>query len=384
MRGGAEGYVSKISRELSRSHDVIVITTSPEARNTVEKQAGIKVYRINPFNLYNTYYSGEKSDLVKPLWHGIDMWNPHALLLVRRIMALEQPDVVNTHNLGGISLAAFSTIRSLCIPHVHTLHDFSLLCPRANFYRGSQKICPRPRVPCRIYEYVKKQLVGSPPVVIAPSDFILRVHHERGFFTSSRLVRVPLGIEPPENVSFHTATEKIRFLYVGRLTREKGVLILINAFRDLEYQNISLDIVGDGADSELCRHLTEGDVRMTVHGFLPRKALERIYYMSHVLVVPSVYYDNSPTVIYEAMSHGLLVIGSRIGGIPELIEHGKNGLLFEAGDREGLKNLMEMLIQSPEKIREYSEKAHETSLRFTMENHLKQITSLYRELVTKA
>lgn len=123
---------------------------------------------------------------------------------------------------------------------------------------------------------------------------------------------------------------------------------------------------------------------MTVHGFLPRKALERIYYMSHVLVVPSVYYDNSPTVIYEAMSHGLLVIGSRIGGIPELIEHGKNGLLFEAGDREGLKNLMEMLIQSPEKIREYSEKAHETSLRFTMENHLKQITSLYRELVTKA
>jgi glycosyltransferase involved in cell wall biosynthesis len=232
-----------------------------------------------------------------------------------------------------------------------------------------------------MYEYAKRGLAGSPSMVIGPSDFILRIHKERGFFPSSPLVRIPLGIEPRNIVHLPVTNEGVRILYVGRLTQDKGVPVLIRAFRNLEYRNACLDIVGDGPDSDLCRKEAKGDGRISFHGFLPHEELGRIYARSHVLVTPSLCYDNSPTVIYEAMSYGLTVIGSRIGGIPELIEHGLNGFLFGPGDWRDLRDLMERLILSPENLRKCSEKAHQTSLRYTMAHHLHQLTDLYENLV---
>jgi glycosyltransferase involved in cell wall biosynthesis len=383
MIGGAEKYVERIAQALSRSDEVMVISTQPHARGVQQHTNAITVFRYNPLNLYNTYYSGQKNDYIKPLWHLIDLWNPHSFEVLNRILRKEKPDVVHTHNLGGISLSAFSAIRARGIPHIHTVHDFSLICPRATLLRSDETPCSSPSLLCKMYENTKQILAGSPDIVTAPSDFILRIHKERGFFPHSLLRKLPLGIEVHEKPDPNKTYDIIHFLYVGRISRDKGVHVLLQVFREIDNQNIRLHIVGNGPALGLCQELAGSDRRITFHGFVSgTEVLDSIYRSSHVLIVPSLCFDNSPTVIYEAMSYGLPVIGSRVGGIPELIEHGNTGYLFQPGEQEELRSILETLIQNPDHLRRLSWNAYQRSRLYTLDNHIHQLKSFYREIST--
>ena len=382
MIGGAEKYVERIAQALSLSDDVMVITTGPDIRGVQQHTNAITLFRYNPLNLYNTYYSSQKNEYIKPLWHLIDFWNPHSFEVLNRILRKERPDVVHTHNLGGISLSAFSAIRANDIPHIHTVHDFSLICPRATLFRSNETPCLSPSPLCKIYENTKKILAGSPDIVTAPSDFALNTHRERGFFPRSLLRRLPLGTEAHKKPDEDKTYDPIRFLYVGRITRDKGVHILVQAFREIGYSNIRLHIVGKGPALGVCQELAGSDKRITFHGFVNTEVLDSLYRSAHALIVPSLWFDNSPTVIYEAMSFGLPIIGSRVGGIPELIEDCNTGFLFTPGDREELKTILEMLVQDPDHLRRLSLNAYRRSSAYTLDNHLHQLKSFYREIST--
>jgi glycosyltransferase involved in cell wall biosynthesis len=382
MIGGAEKYVERIAQALSLSDDVMVITTGPYFRGVQQHTNAITLFRYNPLNLYNTYYAARKNAYIKPLWHLIDLWNPHSFEVLNRIFIKEKPDVVHTHNLGGISLSAFSAIRAHGIPHIHTVHDFSFICPRATLLRSDETLCSSPSPLCKIYANAKKILAGSPDIVTAPSDFALNTHVERGFFSHSLLRMLPLGIDVHEKPDPNKTYDTIHFLYVGRITRDKGVHILLQAFREIDNQNIRLHIVGKGPALGFCQELAGSDKRITFHGFVSTEVLDSIYRSAHALIVPSIWFDNSPTVIYEAMSFGLPVIGSRVGGIPELIEHGNTGFLFQSGGREELRLILETLIQDPDNLRRLSWNAYQGSRLYTLDNHLDQLKSLYREIST--
>ena len=168
-------------------------------------------------------------------------------------------------------------------------------------------------------------------------------------------------------------------LYVGQVSKHKGVHILINAFQQLKYKNILLHIVGKGADVDEFKNIAESDSRIIFHGFVPDEVLMQLYQKSNLLVVPSIWYDNSPTVIYESFMNGTPVIGSRIGGIPELIETGKNGFLFEPGNVDELKAILENLIRTPAELISLEEGALESVKKYNMEEHIRELEEIYKD-----
>ncbi|MDO5835813.1 MAG: glycosyltransferase family 4 protein [Methanobacterium sp.] len=378
--GGAEVSVKKVSEELvKKGHEVIVVTT-PFSENDVEIINGVKIYQVKPLNLYEIYHHPNQSMLLKPLWHIIDLWNPYDERIIKNILKTENPDVVHIHNFKGLSLSSFAPAKSLKIPLVFTAHDYSLVCMRANLLNSSGEICKNPSALCKIYNQIQKHLAKNKvDLLISPSQFVINKLKSNGFFKDVKSKKIPLGIEPHKE-KFEKDYSQTNILYVGNLGEHKGVHILLKAFRKIKNWNIRLDIVGKGICSEKLKSMSENDNRIKFHDFLEGKELIKMYQLANLTVVPSIWYDNSPMVIYESFSCRTPVIGSKIGGIPELIKNGFNGYLFEAGNVNELQQLLENLIDSPETLKELEQGTYESVQRYTMDNHIKQLENEYQKL----
>ena len=190
-------------------------------------------------------------------------------------------------------------------------------------------------------------------------------------------MKIPLGIELNKNKPQKTY-DTINFLYVGTLSKYKGVHVLINAFKKLEFDNIKLHIIGKGKYKDELKKIASSDQRIIFHGFVPDEELMRLYQKANITVVPSIWYDNSPVVIYESLMNGTPVLGSRIGGIPELVEDGYNGFLFEAGNADELKKVLENLIENPSKLKRLEEGAFESVKKYDMDEHIRNLEELYK------
>ena len=378
--GGAEISVRKSAEGLvKKGYDVIVITTGPNGKAYTEEINRVKIYRINPFNLYIAYNSQNQPELLKPIWHTIDLWNPHSYVVVKNILRKEMPDVVHINNFKGFSLSVFSATKRLNLPLVFTAHDYSLICPRANLLNGSGEICTDPSRLCKAYVNIQKFIVNNKPdLVTAPSQFVIDKLKEAGLFEGVKTMKLPLGIELNDKKA-EKSYNIVDILYVGGLSKHKGVHILINAFKKLKQENIKLHIVGKGKDEAEFKKMVGSDKRIIFHGFVPDEELKRLYQKANVVVVPSIWYDNSPMVVYESFMNGTPVIGSRIGGIPELVENGYNGFLFEAGDVDELKERLENLVKNPDELKRLEEGAFESVKKYDMTGHIKKLEELYTE-----
>ncbi|MEL7668949.1 glycosyltransferase family 4 protein [Methanobacterium sp.] len=379
--GGAEVVVEKVAKNLAiKGHEVVVITTSYD-EETVENVNGVKVYRVNPLNVYKMYDHPKKPSFMKPIWHTIDLWNIQVYKTLKSILEDENPDIVHIHNFKGFSLSAFQVVKKLNLPLVFTAHDYSLICMRANLLNSSGNICDAPSALCSVYNKIQKNLVDNKPdVVIAPSKFVIDKLKSEGLFKNIEAVKVPLGIEigdKQEDKDYGT----IDILYAGALSEHKGVHILINAFKNLKYENITLHIVGKGNDESKFKQIAKDDNRIIFHGFKTGKDLINFYKSANISVVPSIWYDNSPMVIYESLMCGTPVIGSRIGGIPELIENGYNGFLFETGNIGELEKILECVIENPSKLKELEDGALKSVQKYSMENHINKLIEIYESLI---
>ena len=142
--GGAEVVVEKVAKNLAiKGHEVVVITTSYD-EEAVENVNGVKVYRVNPLNVYKMYDHPKKPSFMKPIWHTIDLWNIQVYKTLKSILEDENPDIVHIHNFKGFSLSAFQVVKKLNLPLVFTAHDYSLICMRANLLNSSGNICDAP------------------------------------------------------------------------------------------------------------------------------------------------------------------------------------------------------------------------------------------------
>jgi len=197
MLGGAEISVRRDAEGLlKKKHEVLVITTSPNRKSSIEDINGVKVYRTNPLNLYAVYNHQNQPEFLKPIWHGFDLWGPHSYVVVKNILKKEVPEVVHINNFKGLSLSVFSAVKRLNLPLIFTAHDYSLICPRANLVNGSGEICNNPSRLCKAYVKIQKYLVNNKPdVVTAPSQFIIDKLKASGLFEGVKKIKLPLGIK---------------------------------------------------------------------------------------------------------------------------------------------------------------------------------------------
>jgi glycosyltransferase involved in cell wall biosynthesis len=376
--GGAEIFVQRQAEALTkRGHHISIITIS-SGKPKDEILNGVMIHRVCPLNVYRTSTYQKKPNLLKPLWHTIDLWNPHAFRIIMGILKNERPDVMHVNNYKGLSLAVFDVAKRLGIPVVFTVHDYSLLCVRATLLHTSGQLCKNPKVYCQTYTRITKQILqGKVDVITAPSRFVLDRITATGFFKGALLVRLPSAIESVDN-KLQPSHSILRVLYVGQVNQPKGVQVLIAAFKDLQTPNARLDIVGTGESLEEMKINASSDNRISFHGFITGEHLKSVYGESSILVVPSVWYEPFGMVIIEAFRYGIPVIGSKIGGIPEIIEDGYNGLLFEAGNVDELKNILRRLANAPDEIERLRKGALKSSREYDLAEHVRKLEDIFK------
>jgi len=174
-------------------------------------------------------------------------------------------------------------------------------------------------------------------------------------------------------------------LFVGYLHFSKGVGLLLLAFREVlkRAPTARLVIAGDGPMMgelrEYHRSLELGDA-VTFLGTVPQKEVNQWYQKSTFVVLPSIIYENSPLTVYEAMASGRAVVGTRIGGIPELVEDGKTGLLFERNDPSDLAAKLVTLLEDKDLAERMGKVGRERAeTEFTVERHLDAVLTTYEE-----
>ncbi len=317
-RGGGERAIENIATGLrERGAEVFIITTRPWGAQTHTSE-GL-------YELGSGYHSLERWPMVlRLLWHVFNLFNPFKYFQVKSIVQRERPDLVWSHNLTGFGFLLFSLFSRY--RHIHTVHDIQLLHPSGLMLYGHEN-CTK-TLAARIYQSLLRSLIPLKTMVIFPSQWIEKIHLEHNFFRANKRVVLsnPLNekiVMPSAKASGVTSgAGNTKFLFVGQIEVHKGILLLLSAFGSLN-NTVSLTVVGDGSLLESLRRDCAGKA-IEFLGRQDKNQIRALMEKSDCLVVPSLCYENQPTVILEAISAGLAVIGSRIGGIPELI--GDEGL----------------------------------------------------------
>jgi glycosyltransferase involved in cell wall biosynthesis len=220
---------------------------------------------------------------------------------------------------------------------------------------------------------------------IAPSNFLLEKAVEFGI-ARHKITYCTHGFETRLfNHYFRKNSSKIRFGYVGTLIPPKGVHVLLQAFNQIKGQNCELRIHGmslpsDFGDNEYPQYLQSLVKKENVFWFgkFDNKNIARILSDIDILVVPSIWYENSPLVIHEAFMAALPIITTNIGGMSELIQDGVNGLLFNVGDPEDLATKMQMVIDNQSIIDRFKKNIPPVS---SIKEHALRIREIYLYLI---
>lgn len=332
QRGGAEFVVVRtVEALLDQGHDVFVITGRPrKAKNQIEFDHNTeeRIYRFFPRNLYFVTDDYRIPWIIRLFWHFLDAVTTHGKRRVKQILKSERPDVVITHNLKGIGLRIPQAIQRLNIPHVHVMHDIQLIYPSGLLFAGKERI-PWYREPFyRLYRLVCKWAFRKPDLVLFPSRYVKSQYQAHTFFLG-----VPMEVMPNPAPKFPKKTRSgrsagpLRVLFVGQLERHKGIRFLLNAFEQLPF-DAQLIIAGEGSLREEVKERAKANKHVSYLGYISTSQLLSCFGVVDVMVVPSLCYENSPTVIYEALQSGIPVVASDIGGVGELIMDEKNGRLF--------------------------------------------------------
>lgn len=330
----------------ARGHEVIVITLSK--KNGVRFHNGIKIYEVKLSNLYWQYDQFWFKNIVKPLWHAIDTYNFVMENRVGEILDLEKPDIVQTHNIQGFSCSVWSAAVKRKIPLCQVLHDHYHLCPKATMFSNGRP-CEDQCAICKAFRVKNKKMSGVVDALVGVSHYILNAHTSRGYFKNAKQVVIYNGYNISNTISKHKQDTTFRFGYMGRLHPTKGLDLLVDAFITLNAAGTELLIAGTG-DPQYTVSLERRTKGRSVK-FLGYTSHENFYPYIDVLIVPSVLNEPFGKIVIEAMSWGKPVIGSRRGGIPEILIDGKTGFLFEPDDPKTLVNAMQAVLHNRE---EYS------------------------------
>jgi glycosyltransferase involved in cell wall biosynthesis len=388
--GGTEFYVRTLAKALKRrGHEVFVITTCPSqgsfctsAKEVVDE---VTVYRFYPWNIYWGYRAQNRPLFLKAIWHFIDLWNPQVYLSVKKILAREKPQVIHINNVGGLSNSIFWACQKDGARVIYFLHDYISVCPKSILLRSNNDLCNKPFLLCRIYQGIKRvNLRNRVDVFASPSLFLLEMHQRYNSINSAETAVVPYGIEiSPEELDklrsrkqSRAANGQIHLLYLGRVDALKGLLILGQAFKLANREDLRLHIAGVGDCLPQLQREFEGNERVVFHGYVDGREKEELFLHSDVCILPSIWYDNNPLVILEAYKYGLPVIGSKIGGIPEMIQENKTGFLFEPGDQEALASVLRSV--SKKQLHSMSRSCHKAARNYSMDNHLKRLMAVYK------
>lgn len=351
-RGGSETYFFNLADSLKNSGNEVIYFSMKDDRNEACMQSSYFVENIEYNNTRNIF---------RQVKNGVKMiYSFEARRKFTELIKKEKPDIVHLNLVHRqITLSIADVCKKYRIPVVHTVHDLICVCPNSimlspqgiceSCLKGSFLDCIRLRCVkrsrlksilavaeamfCRIHKSYDK--IGA---YICPSDFIMK-KLEEGEFTSSVFIKLRNFLPAGTEYKIRLASETSPYLlYFGRISREKGLITLVNAFCSSGF-SLSLHIAGGGPQlEELKKYVSENNYtdKVVFTGFLSGDELKRELSDAKAVIIPSECYENAPYSIMEAQAMGKPVLGADIGGIPELVKDGINGYIFKSGNADSI------------------------------------------------
>ena len=289
------------------------------------------------------------------------------------------------------------------IPIVYTAHDLKMLCPNYKmltqgcicekckgdkYYNCVRNKCMKGSVlksfVGTIEAYVNKWRNAYDKIdyIITPSKFYKEKFIEFGI-EEKKVIHIPNFLNN-DNIEYDKLEKKDYYLYFGRLSEEKGIMTLVDAFQKIK---LKLKIVGTGPLKEnIEKYINEKNLNnIEVLGFKNGKELNTILGNAKCVILPSEWYENGPYSAIEALKLGRPLIGSDLGGIPELIDDGVNGFIFKNKD---VKNLKECILKMEKLDSINREKMSQRSYEKFLDNyteliHFEKIYTLYTKIIKK-
>jgi glycosyltransferase involved in cell wall biosynthesis len=336
--GGAEISTQLLVESLMKQgHEVLVVTTTNKPSFTTIIN-NVNVCFIKHKNIYWKFPSRDKGRFAKFLYHTIDIFN---FLYEREIVKIVRdfkPDVIHSQNLCGISTYIWEIAKRLKIPLVHTLRDYYLMCPKQSMSKNGVSCETQCKI-CKLYSIPKRKLSENVNAVVGISNFILDKHTTNGFFQNASLsVCISNSVQ---KVGAKNRKKNKIIGYIGRISEEKGVELLMEAFTKANNSGYQLEIAGKGNKSYI-QYLV-GKYHDKNIKFLGHVVADSFYERVDLLVVPSIWNEPFGRVVIEAYSHGVPVFASNMGGLPELINE-FTGRTFSVNKKSELTSLLSDFI----------------------------------------
>lgn len=393
--GGEERHVQDLCIELvKRGHRVSVATLQIQGTAEFEVDGGVQIYRIKSTTQRASwlYSQSERS-------HAPPLPDPEIVWALRQIIERERPDIVHAHNW---LLYSFLPLKNWAgVPFVVSLHDYSFRCTQKRLM-NSGTLCDGPNLikcmACSADHYggVKGRLTALShrmmnPMVRAAVDMFLPVSNATAIGNGLVDQQLPFQVIPnfiseersgiPVNVDdYITQLPPDGFLlFVGDLSRDKGIDVLLRAYAGLQ-DAPPLVLIGRR------RPDTPVDLPENVFhlGSWPHTAVMEAYRRSSMGLLPSTCPETFGIVVIEAMSLGRPVIASRIGGLSDVINDGENGFLVPAGDVAALRQAIQRLLDDPELRAKMEQGALRRAQDFRAVAVVPRIESVYQTLSKSA
>jgi glycosyltransferase involved in cell wall biosynthesis len=219
-------------------------------------------------------------------------------------------------------------------------------------------------------KWSKEKLEKYTDTFICPSRF-MNTKMVKGGFDAGKLHTLCYGIDI-ERTKKEEYIKEDYYCFLGRISHEKGAETLINAAKHFHYK---LKIIGGGPLEALLREKSKNYSNIEFVGYKQWNEIKTIVGKARFIVIPSEWYENYPLSIIESLCLGTPVLGAKIGGIPEMIEEGKNGMLFESRNVVDLKDKIQKMYDFEV---DYKALAEESQQRYSGEKHYNELINIYQ------
>lgn len=391
--GGTPRHVGSLSEELSRrGHQVSVCTMASRCRPRLTKDNEPRVHELSglfprvPF-LYRT---SKRYPPPTP--------DPILVRQLRGIIQKEKPDIAHAH--GSIVQSLIPALKHFDVPLVLTLHTYIAICPAAGMVKetsGCNLSLGRHCIACSrqlygfgplgiakslaMYFAIKKNRnkLSSVSKFIAVSSYVRQVHLQNLNLRDDDIVVIPnfYARDTSERAQKTGELPERYILFVGRLVSEKGVDILIDAYRRL---NTETKLVLIGAKEPAYHYKSAGNIMVIENA--PYSLITEAYQNCRFAIFPSIWPDPCPTAVFEAMSYKKAIITSSAGGFTDAVLDGETGILVPPNEAEALANAMNYLLENPQVADKMGQKGYERwRQNFTDKVVVSKIEKLYHSLL---
>lgn len=385
--GGSETYIFKLGELLQQiGHEVQYFGMEHKGRCVGNN--------INSYTTDMDFHNGNK---LSKLNYGIKtIYSSEARKKIRAVLDDFKPDVVHINNFNYqltpsiiIEIIKWRKHNNSKVRIIYTAHDYQLICPNhmcynLNFHQNCELCINGKFFNCLKNKCIHNSLAKS---AIGTVEAMLwnRLHIYKNFdaiiccseFMKRKLDKNKVLAEKTvmihnfnDTYNIQASKKKEYVLYFGRYSKEKGIETLLSVCKKLPY--IKFVFAGNGPLKEKVKQISNVEDM----GFLKGDKLKKVIEEALFVVYPSEWYENCPFSVMEAISYGTPVIATDIGGLPELVEDGKTGMLFEYGNVEELKSRIECLYNNRELLAKYTYNCKNNNFE-TLESYYDKIIKIY-------